>query len=87
MSPGTSEVPASVLDPILADASAKTGVPVSELVVREARLVTWPDAGLGCPEPGMVYTQVQVDGFKVVVVAGMRVLDYRGGNGRWRLCL
>jgi hypothetical protein len=82
----SSEVPASILEQILADASQRTGVPVDALVTREARLVTWPDGGLGCPEPGMVYIQVLVDGYQVVVVADMAVLDYRGGGRDFRLC-
>jgi hypothetical protein len=82
----SSEVPASILEQILADASQRTGVPIDALVIREARLVTWPDGGLGCPEPGMVYIQVLVDGYQVVVVADMAVLDYRGGGRDFRLC-
>jgi hypothetical protein len=87
----STDVPAAIIDSILADASGRTGVPVEELVIREARLGTWPDGGLGCPEPGMVYIQVLVDGYQVVVVAepsdGLAVeLDYRGGGGSFRLC-
>jgi hypothetical protein len=80
------EVPAAILEAILADASQRTGVPVEDLIIRDARLVTWPDGALGCPQPGMVYIQVLVDGYQVVVVADMAVLDYRGGGDSFRLC-
>ncbi len=84
---GAGQVPASVILPVLADASARTSVPPEEITIREAKLVTWPDGGLGCPEPGMVYPQVLVDGAQVVVVAGSRVIDYRIGGDRMRICL
>ena len=44
--------------------------------------------GLGCPLPGMVYPQVVVDGYQVIVEADGRTYDYRGsGVGKFRLCL
>ena len=30
--------------------------------------VTWPDGSLGCPEPGKLYTQAIVSGFRAVFV-------------------
>jgi hypothetical protein len=33
-----------------------------------------------------MYPQVQVEGFQVILSVGDQLLDYRGGNGRWRLC-
>ena len=36
------------------------------------RPMTFPDGSLGCPEPGMAYTQMVVDGFKIVVEANGR---------------
>lgn len=54
-----------------------TGTP--ELVSAEA--VTWPDSSLGCPSPGVSYTQALVDGMRVIVsVAGTRY-DFRFGAG------
>jgi hypothetical protein len=86
-SPVTGEVPASILDPILSDASARTDVPVDEIEVRTADAVTWPDGSLGCPEPGVMYTQALVDGYQVVLQAADESLDYRVGNaGSFRLC-
>jgi hypothetical protein len=37
--------------------------------VVQAEAVTWPDGALGCPEPGIVYTQALVPGYWVVVEA------------------
>jgi hypothetical protein len=81
------EVPDEVLEPILADAAERTGVPAGEIEVVQAEQVTWPDGSLGCPEPGQMYTQALVDGYQVVLDAGGEELDYRvGSGGSFRLC-
>jgi hypothetical protein len=83
---GSTAVPQAILDAILADASQRTGAPLERLVVTKADLVTWPDGGLGCPEPGMVYIQVLVDGYHVIVADGLTELDYRGSGQGFRIC-
>jgi hypothetical protein len=79
--PVTGEVPEAILADVLADASTRTGVPVTEIVVLRDQAVTWPDGSLGCPEPGVVYTQALVPGYWVVLDAGGEPLDYRLGEG------
>lgn len=69
--------PERLLAPVLADASKRTGLPTSELVVTHAWRRTWNDGSLGCPQPGMYYTQALVPGWQVIVAAGERSLDYR----------
>jgi hypothetical protein len=82
----STNVPQDILDAVLADASQRTGTPAEDLVITKAELVTWPDGGLGCPEPGMVYIQVLVDGYQVVVADGVTQLDYRGDGNGFRIC-
>lgn len=48
----------------------------------EFREVVWPDRGLGCPRPGVVYPQVPQDGVLIVLQAGGRRHEYHGGAGR-----
>ena len=55
-------------------------VPTEDITVVKALAVTWPDRSLGCPEPGMAYIQVQVDGALVVLEAGGRRYEYHGGD-------
>ena len=75
------------MQPVLADAAARSGLDQSRLVVVLAEAVTWPDRGLGCLHPGVEYPQVQVDGYQVVVHAGSDTYDYRGTSpGSFRLC-
>jgi hypothetical protein len=87
MSVDPSLVPASVLGPIVADAATRAGVDVSELVVVHAAPVEFNDGSLGCPEPGMGYTQAIVPGYQVIVEHDGAQLDYRAsGPGAFRLC-
>lgn len=44
--------------------------------------VTWPDGSLGCPEPGMMYTQMLVEGYRIQLRSGGRVYEYHGGGTR-----
>ena len=49
--------------------------------------MTWPSGALGCPEPGMLYTQALVPGYQVILDVGGKKLDYRAGeSGAVRLC-
>lgn len=84
---GGSSLPTEITDPIVADAAARLGVDPSAVTIVDAHEETWSDGSLGCPQPGMMYTQALVDGYQVVVEANGTQLDYRGsGAGQFRLC-
>ena len=86
-SQGTTDLPASIIDPVVDEIARVAGATPAEVVVVSGDAVTFPDGGLGCPEPGMAYTQVQVDGYKIVAVANGTTYDYRGtGAGMFRRC-
>jgi hypothetical protein len=88
-SPGTGSgaLSQAIVDPVIADAAARAGVPITEVTVISAEPKTWPDGGLGCPLPGMAYPQVMVDGYQIVVQVGQQTFDYRGSApGKFRLC-
>ena len=85
--PATIDLPSSVIDPVVAEIARVAGIPVEQVTIVSAEPVTFPDGGLGCPVPGMVYVQVQVDGYKIIAEAGGKIYDYRGtGPGKFRLC-
>jgi hypothetical protein len=56
------------------------GIEADAVTVVQAVAVTWPDGSLGCPEPGMMYTQALVDGTFVLLEAGGRQYQYHGGD-------
>jgi len=82
-----SEVPEDIINQLVSDAASRTGGAVSEMRIALARQVTWNDGSLGCPEPGVMYTQALVDGYQVVLIAGDEALDYRiDDSGAFRVC-
>lgn len=49
--------------------------------------VTWTDGSLGCPQPGMMYTQALVPGYQLVLeVDGERASYHAGGDGEFSYC-
>ena len=73
------EVPDARWDAIVADLATR-GVSGEPALV-SAESVTWPNGALGCPKPGMAYTQALVDGMRVVVEVDGTTYDYRFGRG------
>lgn len=85
--PVTGEVPAAILDDMKDDAAARAGVDRDAVAVVSAEAVTWNDGSLGCPEPGMGYTQALVPGYHVILEAEGVEYDYRAAdNGAFKLC-
>jgi hypothetical protein len=77
----------AVLARLLLDAERLLGLPGGTSRVDGIERHRWPSAALGCPEPEHFYAQVVVDGWRVLVEAGGRVLDYRvDAAGRFRRC-
>jgi hypothetical protein len=49
--------------------------------------VTWSDGSLGCPRPGMSYTQALVPGWRLLVRHGQREAVYHASRrGQWLSC-
>ena len=84
-------VPAPLPDAYLAAIRTdleQRGVAPGEVSVESSVSVTWPDGSLGCPRPGMMYTQALEPGMRVLVRAAGRLYDYRfGQQGTPRLCV
>lgn len=68
------------LQAAVADAARRTGIGAADLEVVSAERVTWLDGALGCPEPGLVYTQALVPGYRIRIKAGGEMLDYHAGT-------
>jgi len=81
------DVPTAMLEQVVADAASGAGVDASEVQVVTAEAVTWPDGALGCPEPGMMYTQALVPGFRVVVeINGEELHFHASESGDFAFC-
>jgi hypothetical protein len=62
----------AVVDRARALASEEAGAASAQLRVVAAEAVTWPDGSMGCPQPGLMYTQALVPGYRVVLALGQR---------------
>jgi hypothetical protein len=71
----------------ITDAVARFDANDADVVVLEARDVTWRDSSLGCPAPGISYLQRLTEGFLVVLRIGTRRVEYHSGpSGPARFC-
>lgn len=81
------EVPGDLLDAITSEAAERAGVEADEVAIITAEAVTWSDGSLGCPEPGMMYTQALVPGYRVVVeAAGEEMYFHASERGYFQFC-
>ena len=68
-----------MLDQIRADAAQRAAVEPDKVKILAVEAVTWADGSLGCPEPGMMYTQALVRGYRIKVDAASTTLVYHAG--------
>jgi hypothetical protein len=64
------------------DLASRLAVPPERIEFLELKSMLWPNGGLGCPRPGMMYPQVQQDGYLIRLRAGKREFEYHGGARR-----
>ncbi len=80
-------VPDEILQAAIADAARETGVDPSTITVTSAVPETWTSGALGCPEPGVLYTQALVPGYRIKLDAGGKQLEYHASeSGTVKLC-
>jgi hypothetical protein len=82
------DFPPTVREAIWSDAARRAGVGAERLQLTSAQAVTWRDGALGCPEPGRLYTQALLPGWRVELAApgGVALLYHvsrRGGTWLW----
>lgn len=71
----------------VADLVERTDGEPEDVTVTTFEQVTWPDGSLGCPEPGMSYTQALVEGWRLILSHGDILYAYHaGGDGDPFLC-
>ncbi len=64
------------------DLANRLSVSKDQIDLIEVRSVTWPDGSLGCPQPGMMYTQMVVDGLLIRLRARGNIYEYHSGGSR-----
>ncbi len=64
------------------DLAKRLGMPTNEIGIVSVEAVEWPDASLGCPEPGMMYAQVITPGYRITLEAGGKRYEYHSDWGK-----
>ncbi len=68
-----SPLPPPPADPVAAAAAtylaAELDIPLEEVTILSSEAVEWPDASLGCPQPGMMYAQIITPGYRLLLQA------------------
>lgn len=62
------------------------GISSEEIEVVQVEEVEWPDTSLGCPEPGMAYTQVIMQGCRITLEAAGETYEVHTGGQRMVVC-
>jgi hypothetical protein len=73
----------SMIEKAKDDLAQRLSIAVTQIDLVEAKNVVWPDASLGCPQPGMMYAQVQTLGFSVWLEAQGQMFEYHTDTGRF----
>lgn len=83
----TAAVPPDLLGAAISDAVRRTSAARGDVEVVTAEAVTWSDGSMGCPQPGLAYTQALVPGYRIVLRAAGQTLNYHvGGKGGPSFC-
>ena len=84
---GSYTLPVGLYDDIVADLADHLGASLDEVGVIRAEAAIWNNGALGCPTPGVEYSQAQVDGYWVILLVDDLEYDYRiGENESFFLC-
>lgn len=63
------------------DLARRLNLPFEEIQFVQAEKITWRDASLGCPKPGVFYIQVLSPGYKILLSADGQLYSYHTDQG------
>jgi hypothetical protein len=64
------------------DLAARLKIDPESIETISTRSTTWPDASLGCPEPGMSYAQMETKGYLIDLKAQGKTFTYHSDMRR-----
>lgn len=71
----------NLIDMTKKDLAQRLSVSVGDISLIEAKAVVWPNASLGCPQPGMFYAEVLTPGYLILLSFGGIEYEYHAGRG------
>jgi hypothetical protein len=81
MTPATSEQN-ELVRLAIEDLAHKMDISSEEISLIDVASVVWPDGSLGCPQPGMFYTQALVEGARIRLQVGDQIYHYHSGRNQ-----
>ena len=75
LDPASSEAQ-KLIEKATADLAQRLSIPASQINTREIRGVFWPDDSLGCPQPGVTYTQAPAPGYLIILESNGGGFEY-----------
>lgn len=77
-----------LLEAVTMNLSEQMGVPAESITIVSVEPVTWPNGGLGCPQEGMAYAEVLVEGSRIILEADGQIYTYHtAGTTEFVLCV
>lgn len=67
---------AQMVDQAREHMAKKFAIAVDQITVFSVQATIWPDAGLGCPQQGISYAQVETPGYLILLEAGGQTYNY-----------
>ncbi len=64
------------------DLASRLKIPVDQVQFVSFEAVVWPDGSLGCPQPEMLYIQVQQEGYRITLSVQDERYPYHGSAKR-----
>lgn len=78
----------TLLELAVRDLALRLSLELDDIVVISIQKVTWPDSGLGCPIPDLIYAQESTPGYKILLEAEGKTYAYHSNTSlAFWLCL
>lgn len=79
-------IAAEFIDKARKDLASRLGISLDNIVLVRSEAVEWPDASLGCPEPGQEYAQVITPGYRIVLAVEETYYEYHTDFDKFQFC-
>ncbi len=77
-----------MIEAVMLSLSEQFDIPAESITVVSVEAVTWPNGGLGCPQEGMAYAEVMVEGSRITLEADGQTYTYHtAGTSEYVLCI
>lgn len=82
----TDPVAQSLVSVASRELAERRGLALRRISLVSVEAIIWPDASLGCPQPGATYAQGAIDGYRIVLEAGSEQTIYHTDFDRVFVC-